>query len=293
MEELEKLLNDAVENFNSSLGGIQDDILSEIELLIKDIKIVDGNIVQSVSNLKKINRISEVINNVVVSPKYKQKVISFGKAFNDVAKIQDEYFSALVSEYSAPNVLNEIKNTAIDDVVSDLTSVGLEANVSEKISDVLRVNIESGSKYKDMVKELKTFITGDVQNLGALEKYAGQITTDSINQFSATYNAIVSDDLGLEWSTYAGSLVEDSREICKELIHKKYIHNSELPEIVKGHINGKTLPVSSKTKLPYGMIPGTTANNFRIRRGGYRCNHLYLGVASERVPKELRDKFNK
>lgn len=293
LDKLLKELNDSVGKFNSSLSIIESGILAEVELLLRDIKLSNGNIVQDVENLKKINRLKETIDKVVINPQYKQRVVDFGKAFNTVEKIQSQYFSEMISNYSAPNVLKQIKQTAIEDTVLSLTETGIRANVSEKVGAILKTGVESGARYNDMVKELRTFITGDSETPGALERYASQITTDGINQFAATYNKIVTDDLGLKWYTYVGSLVGDSRELCEKLVSKKYIHESELSQIVKGKIDGVQIPVYKKTGLPYGMIAGTTKDNFQVRRGGYRCNHLLMPVVAERVPIEIRKKFEK
>lgn len=293
MEELLKQLNEAVERFNSSLNVIQADVLAEVELLVKGIEVSGGNVVQSVSNLRKINQLKSTINRVVISPEYTQRVIDFGKAFNTVTDIQESYFASLVENFSAPEVLAEIKRIAIEDTVAGLTEAGIEANVSNKIATILKQNIEQGNKYSDMVKELKTFIEGNAETLGALEKHASTITTDALNQYAATYNKIVSDDLGMDWFMYVGALVGGSRDICEELVAKKYVHRSELPGIVKGKIDGKQIPINPKTKLPYGMIPGTTADNFQVRRGGYKCNHLLMPTSEERVPENIKSKINK
>ncbi len=287
-----KQLNDSVENFNSSLNVIQADVQAEVEVLIKDIGISSGNITQSVSNLKKIQKIKDRIEKVVISPEYKQRVVDFGKAFSTVENTLDSYFSELISEYSAPEVLAEIKKLSVQEVVSSLTEDGIRANVTDKIGAILQDNIESGAKYSDMVKELKNFIEGNAEDLGAMEAYAGTITTDSINEYAATYNKIVTDDLDMDWSVYVGALVGGSRDLCEHLVAKKFIHKSELPQIVKGNIDGHQIPVSKKTGLPYGMKAGTTANNFQVKRGGWRCNHLMLATSEERVPIELRKKFD-
>lgn len=288
MEELIKQLNDAVERFNKALSIIQSDVLAEIELIIKDIKVSNGVIVQDISNLKKINQIKEAIDRVVISPEYQQRVIEFGKAFNTVSDIQAGYFASILEQYTSPRILEEVKKLAIEDTVAALTEAGIQANITDKLAEMLKVNIESGARYSDMVKEIRTFIQGNQETLGAMERYAGQVTTDAINQYSATYNKIVSDDLGLEWFVWAGSLVSDSRDLCERLVAKKYIHKSEIPAIVKGKIDGKQIPIYKKTGLPYGMIPGTNASNFQVRRGGYRCNHLLMPVPAERVPEEIR-----
>jgi hypothetical protein len=293
VEELLKQLNLAIDKFNSSLNVVQSSVLAEVELLIKDITVSGGNVVQSVVNLKKINRLKDIINEVVISPEYTQRVIDFGKAFDTVTSIQEGYFAALVEDFSAPAVLEQIKKLAIEDTIAGLTGAGIEAGISNKIAALLKQNIEEGAKYTDMVKELTTFIKGNSETLGAFEKYAGQITTDAINQYAATYNMIVSEDLGMDWFIYAGALVAGSRELCEKLVAKKYVHRSELPAIVKGKIDGVQIPIYPKTGLPYGMIAGTNSNNFQIRRGGNKCNHLLMPTSEERVPEEIRKRIDK
>ena len=39
------------------------------------------------------------------------------------------------------------------------------------------------------------------------------------------------------------------------------------------------------------MIPGTTAENFIVFRGGYNCRHRLIPIPEATVPKELREKF--
>jgi hypothetical protein len=292
IQDLLKTLEQAISNFNSSLDVIQSDISAEVELIAKQIDLTGQYIKPTVNNLKLINQLKAQVDKAVITPEYEQKVIDFGKAFNEVEKIQNEYFALLVEEYTAPLVVKEMKNLAISETVESLTQSGIRVNVSDKISDILKTNIESGSRYSDMLKEVKTFIQGNEETLGGLERYASQITTDSINQYSATYSNMVSEDLGLEWSIYVGSLVEKSRDVCIELVHKKFLHKSEIPGVLKGKIGEKTIPLYHKTGLPYGMISGTNPENFKIRRGGNKCNHLLMPITEERVPQNIKDKIN-
>ncbi len=290
-DSLLKELAKAVQDFEDSIKGIQDNVLNDIQIALKDLEISGGSIASSVANLEKINGLKTTIENAILNDGYKDSVVTFGKAFNTVASIQDKYFAALVENYSAPEVLAQVKSLAIENTVSSLTESGLEANITDKIRDILKTNIESGSKYKDLVKEIDTFLTDTEAGAGALSKYSSQIATDSINQFSGSYTNIVTQDLGLEWFRYVGALVGDSRELCQRLEQKDFIHKSELPNIVKGIIDGRTIPINKKTGLPNGMIPGTTAQNFISRRGGYRCNHQLKPVSEFSVPKDLREKF--
>jgi len=49
--------------------------------------------------------------------------------------------------------------------------------------------------------------------------------------------------------------------------------------------------VYPKTGLPYGMIEGTTVENFQCNCGGWNCRHQLVPVADAVVPANLRAKF--
>ena len=154
----------------------------------------------------------------------------------------------------------------------------------------------TGGSRADFVEQVREFMLNTDAGDGKLVRYTKQIVTDSLNQFSANYNATLTDDLGLVWYKYDGSLKDTSRPFCDALIAAKkscmpYIHVSQLEEIVSGNICGEQVPIYDKTGLPQGMIAGTNASNFRVNRGGYNCNHQLYPVSAAVVPKELRDKF--
>lgn len=129
-------------------------------------------------------------------------------------------------------------------------------------------------------------------NEGSLTKYARQIATDSVNQFNASYNQKVSDDLGLTWFQYVGSLLTTSREFCIEMTKKRYFHISEVEEMLKGNIGDVHVHINPKTKLPDGFIEGTTKQSFFINRAGYMCGHQIFPVPMAAVPADIRAKFS-
>ncbi|MBR1480836.1 MAG: hypothetical protein IJ609_02780 [Paludibacteraceae bacterium] len=105
----------------------------------------------------------------------------------------------------------------------------------------------------------------------------------------------MTDDLGTQWFMYTGSNKETTREFCEHLTAKKYIHRSEIPTILTGKIeyNGEVhqCAIYPKTNLPYGMIEGTTPENFQCNCGGWNCRHQLVPVADAVVPASLRAKF--
>jgi hypothetical protein len=76
------------------------------------------------------------------------------------------------------------------------------------------------------------------------------------------------------------------------LTKKRFVHKSEIPELLKGHIDGHKCKIYEATGLPMGMIEGTTAENFIVYRGGYNCGHELIPVNEAAVPKEIRAKFS-
>lgn len=111
--------------------------------------------------------------------------------------------------------------------------------------------------------------------------------------FTAQNNKLLTDDLDTEWFMYTGSNIETTREFCQHLTEKKYIHRSEIPTILTGKIDDHQCEIYDKTGLPYGMIEGTTPENFQVNCGGWNCRHQLVPVADAVVPAELRAKFDK
>lgn len=294
-QKIAQQISDSVEEFNKSIPAVQKSILNEIELLLKDIDTKNGSITANAKNVRLIAQIKQRIEKLILkNKKYKKNLTKYLESFNDITKLQNEYFEEISKEYKPPKLLAAIREEAISATYDSLTKAGISANISEPIQDILRVNITSGAKYSDMLKTVREFIAGNPEKVGALSKYAKQITTDSLNQYAAQQSDLVTNDLDLQWFEYTGALIETSRPFCDALHKKRYVHKSELPKIVEGDfkefkdIDGK---IYDKTGLPEGMIEGTNATNFKVYRGGWNCGHQLVPVSEIAVPKELRAKF--
>lgn len=286
-------VDDAIANFNGSIPALQKQMLDDITLLVKDLDITDsGTIKNSVSNLRVIGKIKVKLENIILSDGYIKQVEEFTTAFKEVADLQNKYFNAIEKTFTPTKLLDEIQKQSIGATIESLTQAGISANVTEYIQEILRTNITTGGSYNSLLSQLRNAMLSNSTGLGALERYTQQITTDSLNQYSRQYMAAVSDDLGLEWFMYVGSNLTTTREFCDKLTKKKYYHKSELPEILKGNIDGTQVKINPKTKLWYGAIPGTDVNNFKVNSGGYQCGHHPFPVAAAAVPADLRMKFN-
>jgi hypothetical protein len=127
---------------------------------------------------------------------------------------------------------------------------------------------------------------------GSLMRYTKQITTDAINQYSAQYHTLIAQDLQFNWGRYVGSNITTSREFCILLTKKQWVHKSELPLIIIGHIDGHDCKLSRTTGLPLGMIQDTNISNFQVLRGGYNCGHQFFWVPDSAVPESVKARFN-
>lgn len=274
----------SISDFNKSMPGIQDQVLDSILELTRDLTIPAKTIEQQASNLRVLGKIKSKVSDLVLNESYLENVRSFVKTFDTVAGLQNKYFNTIAEEFSPSSLLKQIKTSYVDITIENLTESGVDV-VSTNIREMLLRNVTSGGSYSSMLKEVQNYLTGEN---GALLKHARQITTDSINQYSASYTKAVTDDLGMKWSRFVGSNIKTTRDFCLALTAKDFYHEAELPEILKGHIGDRNVPLNPKTGLWYGAIDGTTIRNFQVNRGGWQCGHQSYPVPEAAVPKSIR-----
>lgn len=294
IKQLIETLDGSVSDFQESIPAIQKQISSEIEIFIKDLDTTGDTIKVNVSNLRKIAAFKDRIYSIIKKSDYPEKLDKFIKAFDEVAKIQNKYFESLSDKFKPTPLLKEIANQSVASTIDYLTEAGLNNALIQPVHDILLTNSTTGGSWSEMAKQIRNFITANNDTVGALERYTSQITTDSLNQYSAQYMQTVTNDLGFNWFMYDGALIKTSRTFCDACVKKKYINRAEFPELIKGNfkefkeMDGQ---IYDKTGLPQGMIDGTNSTNFEVYRGGYNCSHVLVPVSDAVVPKLLRDKF--
>ena len=296
IRQITDLIEARIDAWNTRMPKLQEDAYKVVLELTADLETSNGQIKPSVKNIKTIAKIKAELDKTIFDKKYSDDLDAMISDMKQISELQRAYFTATVGKFKVPSVLEQLQGLAQDSVLEQLGQDAISANFTGPIKDILVKNVTTGGSRADFVEQVREFMLNTDTGDGRLVKYTKQIVTDSLNQFSANYNATLTDDLGLVWYKYDGSLKDTSRPFCDALIAAKkscmpYIHVSQLEEIVNGNICGEQVPIYDKTGLPAGMIPGTNASNFRVNRGGYNCNHQLYPVSSAVVPKELRDKF--
>jgi len=247
-----------------------------------------GTIKQTAKNMKVLNEIRRVVENLVINKAYEKRVGSFVGEFEAIEKLNKNYYTTLAAAFNPSKaVFKQILKNQQQLTINSLLESGINANIVEPIKNIIQQNVTAGGNFDDLVTQLREEIKGveavtgklgkisKTGKLGSLERYSGQIATDSLNQYSANYGQAVTADLGLEWVWYSGGKKRTSRSYCKKRAGK-YFHVKEMEDSASLSWSGK--------------IPGTDASNIFTKRGGYNCQHLYVGTDTEVVPKKVIDR---
>lgn len=293
VKDILQTIDDAINTFQDKIPGLQKKMFDELQPLIKELQLQNGKLLNNLNNLKFLGQIKNKLEKILVSPQYKDAVQEFINSYNTLAALNVSYFKQFNEKYTPAKTLPVIKQLAVDKTITDLVGQGMSESITGAVKNILNTNITTGGSYADLQDQLREHLLNTDTGEGSLVRYTKQITTDSINQYHAQYHAAIAQDLKFNWGRYVGSLITTSREFCIYLTKKQWVHKSELPNIILGHIDGHDCRLSKTTGLPYGMIPGTNAANFEINRGGYNCGHQFFWVPDSVVPGELRSKFPK
>lgn len=148
------------------------------------------------------------------------------------------------------------KADLIKELRGDINGI-YQASDQEEIRQLVEVAQGSvGAAQQEAVERLHSVYSAD--RLGNnMRRYATQMATDSLNQYSASVTAKTALDLGIDRFEYYGDLINDSREFCREHVGKTYT-TQEINEIWAGSWAGKS------------------AGDPFIVRGGYNCRHQWL-----------------
>lgn len=290
--EIISLIDKTVENFNQSVPAIQQQLFDEITELASQLDTKKGRIKATARNIKLIAQIKLRFEKLITKNKgYIERVKIFTDTFKEVSQLQTQYFTETIQKFSPPKTLEAIRQESIESTIDSLRGNGMRAKLIDPVRDILRTNITSGAKFTDLTKGLREFLLDTKNGEGELVKYTKQITSDALHGYARTNLVAVTDDLGLEWFSYNGGLIESSRPFCVALTKKKYFHKSEIPDLIKGNfaefkaIDGRINP---KTGLPDGFFPETTADTFLTECGGFMCRHQAIPVDELAVPERIK-----
>jgi len=264
------MASDISQRINKNIERILTKYTSQITLL------PDGRIKPTVTNLRLVQKMQGELRAVVENELNINGARIYQSLQDDVSRELSEYFGLLEKDWTPKQMqmvlMKQAKSTALTSLISSSDSVTSQA------SRIVSSYITGGGLLIEMQDELSRFLFEEGQS--RYLRHAKQIINDTFAGYVGAYVKTVSDDLGLEWFRYVGPLVKRSRPFCIHMVEKDYFHQSELPDIVNGIIDGKEVDKA-------GMNPETTEDNFIQLRGGYNCNHTVIPVPESVVPKDV------
>ena len=259
-DRIDTSIDKLIEGIDKSQRGI----LNRSYAIIKELELdAQGNIKQTVKNLRLLGKIRLQLKNSLLTDSYKTRVQRFLNTYPRVQKDNELYFKAITESFNPTKELyREVLRSSVTATQESLLGAGIDENVINPTIQVVRNAVSGNSSYSDLTKELRVLIEGDEEVLGGLMRYSKQIATDGINQFNANYNNSVAQDLGLEWYYYAGSKRKTSRPFCKKYAGK-YFHKKEVEDFGnRKDLDGSNLCGGpSKSNLCAGRVKGTNKSN--------------------------------
>lgn len=168
----------------------------------------------------------------------------------------------------------------LEQATNYLSEAGIARQFIQPAKYLLMQQVVTGASITEAQKMLERWAAGELTDgkrtagrpTPNLQRYATQLARDTVYQYNGTIQDIIRKEYGLTHFIYAGGVVGDSRPLCRRLVGSDdSIAFADLPALLNAY--------------PQGIIPGTTAQNFQVYRGGYNCQHICYPVKAPEVTK--------
>jgi len=267
--------------FLERLPAVQRRVFEKLLERLSKLQTKDGNILFNSENKRIIESLRTYIHDELLSTDYPKAVKNFSDEFITQGNLTKSYYqSAFDTTFSTALAESSVK-TIQKSVVRSLITDSVEANFLTPLENVLNIAVQSGAGFTDTVKNIREFVEGSDTTDGRILQYSKQLAHDSFANADRSYNAVVSDELGIEWYLWAGGEIATSRCFCIER-HGKYYHRKEVE--MWGRKEG--LGDCNVGDGWAGMNRNTDEKTIFIYGGGYGCLHTVAGVSIFDVPKE-------
>jgi hypothetical protein len=235
------------------------DLASELSLDAKD----RAATIKQLIKLKK-----DIADTIVNNSTYQAQVAEVIQGYKLLAELSNEFISISIGDFKPKTELYKaILEANIATTKDALLGAGIRDNFGTAIQEVLKDNIAGVGTRTELNKTLRKFIEGTPEEAPFLNRYIKQTTNDSVMTFNSEYIQTISDDLGVEYYLYAGTLIADSRAFCTARAGRYFTKE----EVQKW----------ASLKGWDGRMKGTNSTTIFTYRGGYNCRHQLWPVSKE------------
>ena len=275
-------IDKSIDKLLNGVSRAEQTVFNKAITVVKNLDLdAQGNIKQTVKNLRLLARMRLELKNAVLTPSFQKQVEAYLNTFPVVAQQNNTYFKAIDAAFD-PNrqLYREVLKNSLTTTQESLLGAGVDENIIKPVTEILNNAVTGNSRFADLTKELELAILGDSETLGRLMRYSKQIATDAMNQFNGNYNQTIGNDLDLEWYYYSGMNRKTSRPFCKKY-SGKYFHKKEVEDFGRGKdLDGSKLCTGNFCN---GRVKGTNQSNIFRYRGGYNCRHGYKPTLIDQV----------
>jgi hypothetical protein len=277
---IESLISGFEDAFGKQVNSTQKALFEQMQVLLNKLELsADGLILQNQGNRKILAQFDKYFNKAFNQSGYYATLDKSAGTVSGITTANGEYFADIVDGFTVDaQYIKNLQRETISQFESLLANEGLEAMMKKPLIDILNQNINTGASYSDLLKQVREFAIGNDELAGQLQRYSGQLTTDTLFNFNRAMQEAVSQNSGLDWYLYSGSNDADSREFCKQRAGK-YFHRTEIEKWANMDWAGKRR--------------GTTKSSIYVYLGGYRCRHKLIAVSEAVVPKSALNRIKK
>jgi hypothetical protein len=277
-DKIEGLIISANDAYAAKIVGIEAKLYDDLVEILRFVDLDnEGYIKQNAGNRQILRAAEKQFESTINNSGFQQAVESHLRVIPKVDALNEAYFESISSAFKPNRVfISSLQTQAIETVNSFVLQDGLAAQVKIPLNQILNQNINTGGQFSGMLKQLRTFITGDEKLDGRLTSYSRGVLRDTLFEYSRAYQQSVTADLKLEWYLYAGGLMDKSRPFCVERAGK-YFHQKEIE-------SWASMSWAGKNNL-------TTDSSIFILVGGHGCVHQLIPVHESIVPRSALDRI--
>lgn len=256
---------------------LQRRLLEELKQILEWMEVDGKQIKNTQNNIRQLNRIEGLMDRFQ-RDYTNEELRAFAEETVGVGRMTVGYYEALGQVVAADQILDMVRNVIGLDQNGNLLRggyldrLGRSDEVRGRLRDYVLQSVIQKRSLSSFQKGLKDLIVGNDQTEGALQRYWRQYAYDVFNSIHEIANTTISDQLGLQYFIYQGSVIDNTRQFCRKRAGKVFRVDE-----TKGWKDDPDL-IDKKTKEQYNPL---------VDRGRYNCRH-FLNYISEEVAAELK-----
>ncbi len=257
------------DDFLAKIPRAEAQVYDSVVELISRLEIKNGAYVISAKNLKIASEVSQLLKGVLLASDYTKYVAEFAREFDQQAAISDDLFQKTFPEFTVSEMAVSVNNISKRETIDLLLNRASDAEFISPLRDIIEQAVINGSGYQETLKSIRTFVQGNEEIDGKIERYSRLYAHDAFAISDRSYTSVVSEELDAEWFLYQGDTIESTRPFCQAR-HDEYFYYKEIEGWASLNWAGK--------------IPETNSSTIYSYAGGFNCRHSIMPVSLFAVP---------